>query len=567
MSDPINPNSEYLLDEDKHRFVFKALRLENAEMAHAGEFVIDISNGILYIKGEDGLLHSKAAEVGAELQALKDAGVIQSALAYENNSEVYSLYVRENKCRLSEMLKLSKNIRYYAVRGVTQSGTFQYITGNLVNGNIENVLVDVEHIITDPNMVYTGTGRQGTLHTPSEVLDGHPYFIDFFDSNRVIISTVPCQVVYTQQMDFSLAPEKNIISLSIATNQDMLDEITFDPLSFLYQGQDPASLNIYVTANYADGTSRYINHELATSRLTIELPFDADSDEVGSEFDITAKYFTEELNTGDESSGYNDVNYASITATRKVRIVPDVYTGVKYLLPVPMVRGAGGISEIFPKIFAFYENNSIEDVTVNSRLAIGNGFYSTAFGVSQVFDVSLGLGNGGTVYTENAIRLTMSEGNKGQWALLQVARSPITQNQNKSFECCIAKFDTISNPGTIKMRLQRNFVENFVNVSAFNDLGKVMQQDGSYKVPTHFRVRSVIDSSFYYTIVPIPTSQWNLFTIEDSVDISKKLSGFSANNGNIPYPVLVEFLTYDEATQKFTNLSMHPFFTQSQIIV
>ena len=105
MSD-INPNSEYLLDEDKHRFVFKCLRFENAEMAMPGEFVADLATGIIYVMGSDGKLHSKAAEVAAELQSLKDAGVIQAALAYENNSEVYSLYVRNNKCRLSEMLKL-----------------------------------------------------------------------------------------------------------------------------------------------------------------------------------------------------------------------------------------------------------------------------------------------------------------------------------------------------------------------------------------------------------------------------------------------------------------------------
>lgn len=562
--------NDYMLDEDKHRFVFKALLIENAEMSHPGEFVIDPSNGIVYLKGEDGLLHSKAADIASEFQSLKDAGVIQAALAYENNAEIYTLYIRDNKCRISEMLKLSRNVRYYAVRGMTADNTsYQYVTGNLVpGGGIENVLVDVIHDISDPLLAYTGSAQPGTLHTPSEILDGHPYFIDFFDVNRIIIATVPCQIQRVQALNFALAPERNIVSLSISTNQDTVDPLVQeDPFTFLYQGQSLTTLNVYVVANYADGSSRNINHELASSRLVIEYPTGANSDIVGTEFDITARYYTEELNTGTGGT-YNDVNYASITTTRKVRIVPDVYVGIKYLLPVPYVRNSElNVREIFPIVFAHYANDAIEDVTVNSRLAIDSGFMQSQFGSQMQFDVSLGVGNGQNVFSEENIMLLMSSSTYGAWDVLTVPNSPLYKNQGRSFPCGIAVFDTITEPGVIRMRLNKGFNDAFASVNDFTDLGRVQQVDNSYKIPTHFRVRSVIDSTFYHTMIPLPVSQFSFFTIDDFPSPAKTLAAFTSSNNGVPYPVLVEFLTYDAAAEVYTKLSMAPFFTQSQFVV
>jgi hypothetical protein len=549
--------SEYLADadSDKHRFKFKALKLSNAQYAEIGEFVVDRATGIIYIKGEDGILRSKAAEAYNKLQELEAAGIIQAALAFENNAKIYTVYVRDNKCRIDIMTRLNKSVRYYAIRGVTTDGEHQYVTGTLVNGVVENALVDVIHDTSNPETVFTGEASIGTLHTPSEIYDGHPYFIDLFDSNRFVIATTPCQIKKTEKLDYSLSPEKNIVALEISTNQDMIERETSNNIAFLYSGQSFNTLNIYVAAIYANGDKRYINHDLATSRLIISYPTDIDTSVVGNIFTIQAKYYTEELNTG-EGESYNDLNFSSIDATHKVVIIEDVYVGVKYLFPVPVIKAMDdGSKSIQLHTFARYENDTFVDVTNNARLASTN-FAEEQFGIGQIFALSLGVGHGGTTYTEYDIRLNMNAEIFGRWSNLVVPNAPKSE-----YPCYIARFDPISNPGQIRMRLLRNTSDLFASTSEFASLGSILQNNSTI-YPTHFRVRSIIDSSFMHTIEPVPITQYSEFNILDTDVVVNKLAGYAGNNGSIPYPVLVEYYVYNAQTNKYRFISAVPFISQ-----
>jgi hypothetical protein len=547
--------SEYLANGDKHRFVFKPLKINNAQHADIGELVVDPTTGDIYVKNADGQLRSKSAEVYNKLQELEAAGIIQAALAFENNAKIYTVYVRGNKCRIDIMTRLNKSVRYYAIRGVSETGEHEYITGNLVNGFVENALVDVIHDTSNPEAVFTGEAMIGTLHTPSSIYDGHPYLIDLFDSSRHVIATTPCQVKKTEKLDYSLSPEKNIVALEISTNQDMIERETSNNIAFLYRGQSFNTLNIYVAAVYANGDKRYINHDLATSRLIISYPPDISTEDVGSNFNIQAKYYTEELNTG-EGEEYNDLNFSSIDATHKVTIIEDVYVGVKYLFPIPFVKANNdGGKSIQLHTFARYENDTFVDVTNNARLASTN-FAEEQFGISQIFGLSLGVGHGGTTYTEYDIRLNMNAEIYGRWSTLIIPNAP-----KADYPCYIARFDPISNPGQIRMRLLRNTSELFASTSEFASLGSIIQNSTTV-YPTHFRVRSIIDSSFMHTIEPVPITQYNEFNTIDTDVVVNKLAGYAGNNGSIPYPVLVEFYVYVAQTNKYRFISGVPFISQ-----
>jgi hypothetical protein len=549
---------EYAVNGDLHRFIYKPLRDENKDMGVNGEIVVDINKGIFYIRGDDGVLRSAYHSLVERFEALERAGLIQAALAFYNNSKVYIAYVRGNKIYLDSMLRLDRNIRYYAIRGAFNDRTVPYITGTLVGGVPENCLFDVVPITDDPTVAHPGKPTIGILHTPSEVISGHIYYIDFFDSDRGILSSVPCQVVRGDVLDFSLTPDKNIVAIEISTNQDMIDPATGNEVAFLYQGQAFNTLNIYIAAVYANGDKRYINHDLATSRLLIDYPEVIDTMTIGSSFNIDAKYYTEEVNTGaDEIS--NDLHYASVDATKKVIIVPDVFVGVKYLLPVPMIKTLeDGSKSIQLHVFAHYENGTFIDVTASSRLTSSN-FAEEMLGINQIFSLVLGLGHGGATFTESNINLTMNPLLFGRWTRLVVPNAPKSQ-----YDCHIARFDPISNPGQIRMKLLKSTSDVFTTTDEFARLGNVTVGVET-TTPTHFRVRSVLDSSFMHTIEPIPVSRYGEFIIMDTHVVPNKLAGFAANNNSVPYPIVVEFYVYDAVLRRYNFLSAHPFVTQMQV--
>jgi len=559
------PDGYEALEGDKHRFVFKALLIENKELAHPGELVIDKKTGIIWTVDDDGNLHSKAFELAEQLKTLNDSGVIQSALAFANNAKIYTLYVSGNTCRIDSMIKLDKNIRYWAVRGIDEkTKQLIYLTGLMKEDQIENSLIDVLPFTSDPEIAFPGEAQSGTFHTPSIVKDRHPYFIDFFDADRVARASVPCQTVFVSRLDFALAPDQNIVDLEIVTSQDMVNpDNPHEQIGFIYQGQSFGSINVYVYAKYASGDKRYINHEISTSRLVLTIPKDeetiADRLEIGKTFEIQARYYAGEINT-DTGEAIHDGNYFSIDKTKTVRVVEDVYTGVEYLLPVPVVHTLGsaslpgGATEVIKlHMFAKYTTEQFLDVSANAKFAHSE-FSETSFGVTQTFTVSLGIGHGGLRFEQHNTQVTMSGIDKGRWDKIVVPYAPKTQ-----IPCCVAQFDPFTNVDGIKMRFRKENLDGFATPDAFAIFGSIPG-----KKPTHFRVRSVIESSFVHTIIPIRIEDFEKFTISDTTNASNMLSNFQANNNGIPYPIIVEFLYQDpsNASAPFTFVTAIPFITQ-----
>lgn len=576
----MSDENEYTENADKHRFIFKALLLENADKAQPGEIVIDVESGTFYVKGQDGKLHSKAADTMAKLQELDDAGILQSALAYVNNAEVYTIYKKGNKIRLDEALKLSVNVRYYAIRGTNpETGNLEYMTGNLNNGSVENSLVDVTHDTSSANSAYTGTATVGTLHTPSSVIEGKPYYIEMYNSDRVLVSSVPAQVVEVDSLNFALTPEYNCTRIEITTSQDTMDTDPSTgeqrPVSYIYRGQSLSALEIWVSAIFANGDKKLINSDLASSRLVITLPVDADTNTVGNEFDITAKYYTEDVNI-DAATDEERAAYASLDATRHVKVVEDVYTDVHSLIPVPFIKKerlqSGILADMIDlRVFAFYQDNKLEDVSKNTRLTVSSDFDANTFDTTQGFKIALGLGNSGTQFEED-VTLLMGSSPHHQFRRFAIHSANWAMSETTPLlKTPVAQIDTKNNEFKNWMRLNANDASSQVDtytanatqkgtLAAIKALGRATINNVVTE-PTHFRVRSVIKPEFLHT--PTPVDIADAVDGFEFVDTSSEqtLDSYVTTNNGIPYPVLVEFLVQDPVTNKFTRISAVPFFT------
>lgn len=571
----MSDGNSYNTNPDAHRIALIPLTIDNADKAKPGELVVDPSTGAAYVAQEDGTLKSLAVTTNDRLSDLEDAGIIQNALAYINNAEVYKIYKNENKVRLDEMLRLSSNMYYYAIRGTNPTtGQLEYITGNLSGGAIENSLCDINHDTSNAAIEYNGITSVGVLHTPSGVLEGRVYIIEFYDADRRLISTVPGQIVEVQSLDFSLTPEYNCTSLQIKTSQDTI--IDGEEVAYLYQGQSLQALEIWVSAIFGDGSKKLINSDLATSRLVISIPENANSDEVGNSFLITARYYTEEVNI-DGASSEELQNYASIVATKRVKVVADVFDNVKAIIPVPFVKkDPDNINSdvIDLRLFALYEDNKLEDVTQSARVTVSSKFDNNEFVTIQQFNVQLGLGSGSYQFTET---ITLQMGSSPHYQIKKYAiehadwkassTTPLTTTP-------VAQIDVMNEELKHWMRLNANAAVQETDTytpnsgqagtqSAFIALGTVTKEvDGETVtiVPTHFRVRSVINPGFLHTISPVPVANFSGFEFVDQVG-TKTLDNFNAANNGIPYPVLVEYLTYDSDTNKYTRIAAVPFFT------
>lgn len=573
-------DENYTENADKHRFIFKALRIENASKAKPGELVIDLAKGIFYVKGEDGELHSQSADAMAKLQELEDAGILQSALAYVNNAEVYTMYKRGNKIRLDDALKLSVNARYYAVRGTDpDTGNMIYLTGTLNNGIVENSLVDIVHDTSSADAAYTGTATVGTLHTPSMVIEGKPYYIELYNSNRELISSVPSQVVEVSSLDFALSPEYNCTKIQISTSQDTRkvnpETGVEEEITYVYQGQSLSALEIWVSGIYANGDKKLLNSDLATSRLVITIPNNADTSVVGNEFTISAKYYTEDVNIND-ATDEERLSWASLSATRKVKVIADVYTNVKALIPVPLIKKeqltAGVLSDqIDLRVFSLYEDNKLEDVTKNTRLTISSDFDANTFDTTQSFKLALGLGSSATQFEEN-VTLLMGSSPHHQFRRLTISNADWKMSEtNPLTKTPVAQIDTKNNEFKNWMRLNADDSASTVDTYTANATQKgtlaaikalgTRTMNGVVTEPTHFRVRSVIKPEFMHTPSPVDISEaCEGFEFVDT-STAQTLDSYTTTNNGIPYPVLVEFLKQNSETGVYERLAVVPFFT------
>ena len=572
------PDPQYPNQADKHRFVFKALTIENADKAKPGEFIVDKEKGIIYVKGEDGKLHSQSVDTMTKLKELEDSGILQSAMAYVNNAEIYTIYKNKDKIKLDDALKLSTNARYYSLRGTDpNTGKMMYLTGTLNNGNVENSLVDVVHDISDPKVAYTGTAATGKLHTPSIVQEGKPYYLELYNSERILITSVPAQVVEVKSLNFALAPEFNCIKLQITTSQDTNNGGKEE--SYIYQGQPLSALEIWVTGIYGNGDKKLLNNDLASSRLIITTePKDIDTNVIGTEFKIKARYYVQDVDMN-SATPENLLKWESIEAEKTVRVIEDVYTKASCLIPVPFVKKeklpnqAAMSDQIDLRIFALYEDGKLEDVTKNTRLTVSSEFNKSEFDTIQKFKLALGLGASATQFEENVTllmgssphhqirRLTLEHANWNMSESNPLLKTPVVQVDTKNDKFKNWMRINADDPASQTDTYTTNATQKG-SVSAVIELGK-RTINGETVTPTHIRIRSVIKPEFLHTPSPIDIgSVCEGFEFTDT-STQWKLDSYKSTNHDIPYPVLIEFLKFDDQKKTYERLAVVPAFTTS----
>lgn len=532
---------------DKHRYKFIPLRLKNKDFAVDGELVVDPETGDVYVAKTDPenptkvVLTSATAGLLNEIKSLRELTSASPIAAYVNNADVYKVYKSDSKVRLDEMLRLSKGVRYWALRGTNSAGNSEYLTGTIRNGSVENSLVDVVHDTTVEGVEYTGKAAEASLHTPTEVVEGKLYFIDFFDSERKLISSMSAQVIEVESLSFASTPEYNVTKIVVHATQEK--DFSGTTKGFLYKGQTVADIDLWVEAGYSDGSSRLINNQgSANPRLVFNWSTtDLSEKDVGDEITVTAKYFVGEVP--------DTINGPSIDAELTIQIVEDVFDSPKALIPVPYITKVGSSDKLSLKTFAQYENR-IEYVGNSDKLTVQN-LIENKFDAEQQITLKLRLGHGSDTFDEvldlclgadphhQITKYGLTHGGDNYKSASPLTYTPVVQvdtiNGNMS------RWMRVNADPMVSSNVSDTYTPNCHqkgSVDALRTLGTVGADE-----PTHIEIRSLIKPSFMYTCDgPVSLEQAvDGFVFDEPNGAVARLDAYKSDNDEIPYPVLVIF--------------------------
>lgn len=596
MSDNYIPNTP--TDIDKHRYVFLPLKYSNKDMAHIGELVVDEETGEIWYKKSDGELVSPSNTMRESLEKLMKSELLYQTAYNINNASIYNVYYTSNgKCRLDDAIKLSKNTRYYSIRKSVDpsnngGASNVYITGvPAENGGVANPLMDISYYTSDPSIEFSGVADIGHIAYPDSVVSGSIYYLDFYDFNRLIVTTVPCQLINVASMEFALTSEQNIVGLSISTSQNYGDEDENGPRAFINKGQDPESVNLYVYANYSDGTSRLLNSDAASGKLTITYNYsDRDKETVintpGNEFTIEARYFFEYV-SGDSNQNYVEGQYTSITKKITFVVVDAAYKPIRYLIPIPFIKkvkdeDTNTISTTASiKTFAIYEDFSDADVSNDAALSF---VWANGEGNGDTFDPNLGTALRGTAYYQ------MSPGNVMSTAFT-ITTTPDALDDDPKFRITIdnlgayyagisngilpsyrVMFNTSKFEGQLALAIVKkdnNGGYTPIDASVLANDGKVKYgSTATVKTPNFFRIRSLINTTHVYTLGMLPISSmgakefqennYNFFPGFDETVANNKLGNYLVGNNGLEYPVLIELFYYNPTYNTYELCSVIP---------
>jgi len=544
------------------RFVVIPLFYEKKDMSKPGEIVQDISLGRFYTVDLDIdnnlVLVSESKKNMEKLEEMFAAGIVAKSVAYHNNIDNITIYKKGGKIYLDHSYRVAKTFRYYSIHNIDATnghGTLP-ITGrkNVDTGVIENSLIDILHDPADADIWQSGICQIGDLHSPAEVIHGHDYKIKFYDTERNEISSLICRCSETYSTSFLQAPEYNIDHLVITTNRDVDGEDLFQ----LMQYQDPSILVIRTYAHYQNGDYRDISSETVGSKLQYlwnrVLDTSVDPLSPGAEYQLTARYFIQHDPLDPNST-------ISIDATKLCKIIPDIYKRVKHMVIVPKLRKfihEGQLEhEIRLHIFAIYEDNTMLEITNNSRVNTAN-FDPQLIGASMTFNVELGLGSGNETYTED-FQLLMSD--EGDFIIEYIDGIDRSENSTNSSNMIIC-YDNAS------MRMSMvNGSPAINNMLQFKSHGTVTLENATIEEPTHYRIRSINDPGFYYTPVAVPITDSIIPYSDTEVSGIRLHSG--ANEG-VPVPVLVEYLKLvnpGDVSEGYKVLTARAFQTKPFVIV
>lgn len=526
-----------------------------------GELAYDDDTFDIYIFNEknDGTWtpKSRTREIQEYLDDLKRSGVFTAASAFVNNRKIYRFFFDQlnGVVRLDPELRFDPLYRYYAIRKTTldEHGAYVYITGVTgENGEGNTVVSSLVDMVEEDAESGDGTKvmKPEVGGLADVVTNGEIYVVEFYNASRELMNQQNYQAIAVRTADLDLAPDTAVTDMYIQTNQSYSGD---DNAVYLYRGQDVGELEIETRLKYADGRTRSVSHEQTVGgRLTILGLDDLNTDTVTADgedpqtFEIVYQLVRTNASMGTSTSQSETgatISPASLTISKtiKVYIIEDIYNELVKIIPAGYIADAAtGNPKIVIKFFGHYSNGSVNDITNITQYADDKVLINNSFGVTQNLKVSVPYGNAGLTKTLS-FSITVPTYD-------QASQNPVAiSNEAPRF----ITFDNTATSGGLYSGKFTSFeVYNNANGSYETlDYQAMLARDdvrlGSH-VPTHIRVRDVIDPKYTFTDIVDASSGAYFSTIGSGHEISKDRA------------LLVEFfeLTLDEggrAVSAFTT--------------
>lgn len=526
-----------------------------------GELAYDDDTFDIYIFNEkdDGTWtpKSRTREIQEYLDDLKRSGVFTAASAFVNNRKIYRFFFDQlnGVVRLDPELRFDPLYRYYAIRKTTldEHGAYVYITGVTgENGEGNTVVSSLVDMVEEDAESGDGTKvmKPEVGGLADVVTNGEIYVVEFYNASRELMNQQNYQAIAVRTADLDLAPDTAVTDMYIQTNQSYSGD---DNAVYLYRGQDVGELEIETRLKYADGRTRSVSHEQTVGgRLTILGLDDLNTDTVTAEgedpqtFEIVYQLVRTNASMGTSTSQSETgatISPASLTISKtiKVYIIEDIYNELVKIIPAGYIADAAtGNPKIVIKFFGHYSNGSVNDITNITQYADDKVLINNSFGVTQNLKVSVPYGNAGLTKTLS-FSITVPTYD-------QASQNPVAiSNEAPRF----VTFDNTATSGGLysgkftSFEVYNNATGNYETLDYQAMLARDDVRLGSH-VPTHIRVRDVIDPKYTFTDIVDASSGAYFSTIGSGHEISKDRA------------LLVEFfeLTMDEggrAVSAFTT--------------
>jgi len=526
-----------------------------------GELAYDDDTFDIYIFNEkdDGTWtpKSRTREIQEYLDDLKRSGVFTAASAFVNNRKIYRFFFDQlnGVVRLDPELRFDPLYRYYAIRKTTldEHGAYVYITGVTgENGEGNTVVSSLVDMVEEDAESGDGTKvmKPEVGGLADVVTNGEIYVVEFYNASRELMNQQNYQAIAVRTADLDLAPDTAVTDMYIQTNQSYSGD---DNAVYLYRGQDVGELEIETRLKYADGRTRSVSHEQTVGgRLTILGLDDLNTDTVTAEgedpqtFEIVYQLVRTNASMGTSTSQSETgatISPASLTISKtiKVYIIEDIYNELVKIIPAGYISDAAtGNPKIVIKFFGHYSNGSVNDITNITQYADDKVLINNSFGVTQNLKVSVPYGNAGLTKTLS-FSITVPTYD-------QASQNPVAiSNEAPRF----VTFDNTATSGGLysgkftSFEVYNNATGNYETLDYQAMLARDDVRLGSH-VPTHIRVRDVIDPKYTFTDIVDASSGAYFSTIGSGHEISKDRA------------LLIEFfeLTMDEggrAVSAFTT--------------
>jgi len=501
-----------------------------------GELAYDDDTFDIYIFNEkdDGTWtpKSRTREIQEYLDDLKRSGVFTAASAFVNNRKIYRFFFDQlnGVVRLDPELRFDPLYRYYAIRKTTldEHGAYVYITGVTgENGEGNTVVSSLVDMVEEDAESGDGTKvmKPEVGGLADVVTNGEIYVVEFYNASRELMNQQNYQAIAVRTADLDLAPDTAVTDMYIQTNQSYSGD---DNAVYLYRGQDVGELEIETRLKYADGRTRSVSHEQTVGgRLTILGLDDLNTDTVTAEgedpqtFEIVYQLVRTNASMGTSTSQSETgatISPASLTISKtiKVYIIEDIYNELVKIIPAGYIADAAtGNPKIVIKFFGHYSNGSVNDITNITQYADDKVLINNSFGVTQNLKVSVPYGNAGLTKTLS-FSITVPTYD-------QASQNPVAiSNEAPRF----VTFDNTATSGGLysgkftSFEVYNNATGNYETLDYQAMLARDDVRLGSH-VPTHIRVRDVIDPKYTFTDIVDASSGAYFSTIGSGHEISK----------------------------------------------